>query len=122
MPTNKLKNLKWLHRLVRAALLADVVILVALCSNPINAFFSSGTRGVRGYFEHVALQGVDLTATRPSEVAELVERSQHRFLLVGGALMTFFVGLLTGERLLARKRAVATGDVCRSEGADGLPR
>jgi hypothetical protein len=102
------------QRFIRGVLIGIAAIFLLMLESPVRALLSSGTRGVRGYVEHVALQGVDLTSQKPSDVARLLRDAQERFLIIDGMLAALIAGLFALDRLIARKLASSEHVVSRT--------
>ena len=117
-PSTVLKRLQYM---IRGVLVSLAAISLLILADPMNAFLSSGIRGIKGYFEHLALQGIDLTSKRPSDIALLVQRGKNQFLLLSAGLFVSCAGLLLADFLIARKRASLNGAMSPSGNGGGLP-
>jgi len=90
-------------RLLRAGLLAVDCLILA---NVGLRFVIGGPRGVTGYFEHIALEGVNVFAIKPSQARQLVVRSTVQILAVYGMLAA---ATLIAVWAVRRLRASAPG-------------
>jgi hypothetical protein len=100
---------------VRLLLIVTLLVDGFVVANVVGRFAMSGASGVVGYYEHIALTGVDVVRTPQAELRRMVWDSTIRILWGYALLAGFTVALFWGHSKLKRRRSAPLGASPRAD-------
>lgn len=92
------------HWIIRLGLFCVLAVDTLIAANLLVILVTSGPSGLKGYFQHMALTGVDITRTRPSELEQILRASMRQFAVESALLGLITVALFLLHRWLGRRR------------------
>ena len=98
------RNLRACHWALRIVLACVVAMDLLLAADLLAKFATSGLPGLKGYFQHIALTGVDITRIPPAEVDRIVKNSTLRICGSYILLLLITAALFWLQHVVGKKR------------------